>query len=106
VAVNDQSVTVRRYRTDRYGDRVLVSTFQLTRCIYAPRTSSEDDDRSTTVVADAELFVPAHAALQPSDEIELADGTTWEVNGRPEPWRSPFGGWAPGDVIPLNRTTG
>lgn len=101
-----QVVTVRRYAMDRYGDRTVTATFTLGRCAFAPRTSNENNDRANTVVADAELYVPPWAGIKASDEVELADGTKWEVAGRPENWRSPFTGWQPGDVVALTRVTG
>lgn len=101
-----QLVTVRRWTTDRYGDRIVSTTFVVGRCAFAPRTSQEINDRGNTVVADAELYVPPWAGIKPSDEVELADGTKWEVQGRPENWRSPFTSWNPGDVVPLKKTTG
>lgn len=104
--MNRHLVTVNRYRKDRYGDRVLVVSFQIGQCVFSPRTSTENDDRSTTVIADAELFVPSYAGVQPSDEIVFEDGTAWEVQGRVEEWASPWNSWQPGNVVPLKRTTG
>jgi hypothetical protein len=107
VAVEGITVTVRRYRLDKYGDRSLVLSFQLGQCAFAPRTTSESDNRSTTVVADAELFAPPWSGVQAQDVVQLPDGSHWEVQGRPEEWQSPFtGAWRPGDVVPLKRTTG
>jgi hypothetical protein len=107
VAVGGITVTVRRYRLDKYGDRALVLSFQLGQCAFAPRVTSESDNRSTTVVADAELIAPPWSGVQAQDVVQLPDGSTWEVQGRPEEWQSPFtGAWRPGDVVPLKRTTG
>jgi hypothetical protein len=106
-------VTVHRYETDRYGDRQEVSTHTVRGTAFAPRPvagargSSELADRTNTVVADAELYVPYGADIVPTDEIELDDGTLWEVAGAAERWRSPFSGaWTPGAVVPLRRMTG
>lgn len=101
-------VNVRRYTTDRYGDRVLVSQHLIGPCAFAPRLTREVNDRSTQVTAEAELYAPDEADIEPSDEVTLEDGTTWEVDGRPENWGiSPWtGGLIPGTVVPLTRVTG
>lgn len=106
MALNQHTVTVRRYRLNRYGDRQLVGTFHIGGCVFAPRSSSEDNDRSTTVVADADLYTPATAGIEASDEIEFDDGTVYQVDGRPEQWESPWGGWNPPDVVALKRIAG
>ncbi|WP_372663549.1 hypothetical protein [Amycolatopsis kentuckyensis] len=106
MAVNRHVVTVRRYQLDRFGDRQLLATFQVGGCIFAPRSTSEDNDRSTTVEADAELYVPAYAGIEASDEVEFEDGTAYQVNGQPERWESPWSNWAPPDVVSLKRKTG
>jgi hypothetical protein len=101
-----QTVTVRRFATDRYGDRVLGVTFLVPRCAFAPRLSVEGNDRADTVTADAELYVPSWAGIEAADQVELPDGTLWEVQGRPENWWSPYTAWKPGDVVTLKRVTG
>jgi hypothetical protein len=107
------AVTVLRYETDRYGDRVKIKEFTVPRCAFAPRTSSgsrgtvELTDRSAAVTADAELYAPLGADITPADVIRLHDGTEWEVVGAPERWQSPYpGAWQAGAVIPLQRKTG
>lgn len=105
-------VTVRRYTTDKYGDRTEVSNHRVYRTAFAPRPnlmgrgSSELTDRRDTVIADAELYAPYGADIRSTDVIELEDGSLWEVSGTPEGWQSAFGGWAPGAVVPLHRMTG
>lgn len=111
--ITGHAVTVQRYEQDRYGDRVKVSEVVLAGCAFAPRATSsmrgtvELTDRTNTVTADAELYVPYGADIIPQDVIKLADGTDWEVVGAAERWESPFrGGWTAGTVIPLRRKTG
>ena len=106
-------VTVRRYETDRYGDRQQVSTHQVQRTAFAPRPnemgrgSQELTDRRATVIADAELYAPYNADIKTTDVIELEDGSLWEVAGSPERWAGAFStGWLPGAVVPLRRMTG
>jgi hypothetical protein len=107
-----ETVTITRYGTDRYGDRVQLSTHTLTRCAFAPRAraagfrTGEDTDRAQAVTSDAELYVPTGSDIAPTDTVILADGTTWEVTGRPERWTDPFSGQPVGVVVALNRMTG
>lgn len=106
-------VTVKRYTTDRYGDRTLVSQHQVARTAFAPRPASagrgsaELTDRANTVTADAELYLPYRADVRADDVVVLGDGTEWEVTGAPERWRGAYSGaWVPGSVVPLRRKTG
>ena len=106
-------VIVHRYEMDRYGDRQEVSTHRVERTAFAPRPaaagrgSAELTDRSNRVTADAELYVPYGADIRPSDQIELNDGSRWEVSGALERWRGAFANtWTPGAVVPLKRVTG
>lgn len=106
-------VTVERYETDRYGDRVKVSEHRVAGCAFAPRTTAggragaEFTDRANTVTSEAELYVPYGADIVPEDVIRLHDNTQWEVVGLPERWESPFPGhWRSGSVVPIRRRTG
>ena len=103
----NQTVTVKRYTTDKYGDRVLTATFQVGQCGFAPRSMAETDDRSTTVIADADLFGPPWMGITAKDVVVLADGSAWEAQGDVEKWAMPFGSpWFPGCVVHLKRTKG
>lgn len=111
--ITGHPATVIRYDTDRYGNRVKLGEFALNYTAFAPRTSSsargaiEFTDRTSTVVADAELYVPYGVDVTPQDVIRLVDGTEWEVVGAPERWESPYPStWKAGAVIPLRRKTG
>lgn len=107
-----QTVTVHRFVTDRYGDRVEASTHREPRCAFAPRGAAgirgttENTDRANQVTSAAELYAPPDADIVATDVIELDDGQRWEVSGAPERWRSPFNCWRPGLVVPLDRITG
>lgn len=106
MALNRQLVTVRRYTTNRYGDRSVTATFHVGQCVFAPTASDEVNDRSTAVTTDAVMYAPAYATLRPSDEVEFPDGTRWEVDGQPERWESPFSNWGTGMQVALKRVTG
>ena len=111
--ITGHPVTVLRYDTDRYGDRVKVAEYKLAGCAFAPRATSssrgtvELTDRTNAVTADAELYTPHGVDITPQDVVRLVDGTEWEVVGALERWESPFpGAWAAGTVVPLRRKTG
>lgn len=114
--MSGQTVTVRSYVIDRFGDRTLAGTRRVPDCWFAPRssgaqtTTSEVTDRALTVRSDAELYLPRGERIESTDEFELDDTTKWEVDGRPETWTDPFtGSWPlgmPAVVVPLKRITG
>lgn len=52
------------------------------------------------VLTQPTLFAPADADIGPADRIEIRS-RTWEVDGDPALWRSPFTGWEPGLVVKL-----
>jgi len=105
--VNPQTVTVSRYRLDKYGDRHLIAKFIVGECMFAPRDTTEVDNRSTAVNADADLYAPPWIGVEPQDVVKLADGTEWEVTGLPARWDSPYpGSWNAGVLVHLNRARG
>lgn len=99
-------MTVRRFTTDRYGDRSEVSSHQLSGCALAAQRSSEDTARAGTVATEQLLYGPYGADLTAQDVVVLPDGTEWEVDGSPESWRSPFTGWEAGVQVRVRRVTG
>ncbi len=102
MALTGQLATVRRYATNRYGDRTEVLSFQVGGVVLAPRSTREATDRSSRVQADADLYAPFWADLRPQDVVEV-DDTRWEVAGAPERWRGAWDDWQAGIVVPVNR---
>lgn len=96
-----ETVRVRRYRTDRFGDRAIELEYLIPFCAFAPRSSTETNDRSESLDGLAELYCPPWAGIQLSDVVELPDGTRWEVTGLPERWVHPWSHWKPGLVATL-----
>lgn len=107
------TVTVTRTTGDRYGDVTRGDSVQVEGCALSPqssssgqRSSSEQNDRRTTVSTDMILRAPLGTEIRATDEVTLPDGTAWQVIGEAAAPVSPFTGWAPGVRVVLNRTTG
>lgn len=105
-------LTVRRYGPpDRFGHRPPPSTFTIAGCAAAPAGSIErTGDQVLTIDADT-VYAPFDADVVPTDELVIPDGLplqagVYQVNGRPERWRSPFDGTEHGTVIRLSRAAG
>lgn len=117
-----ESVTVLRAvaGADGYGDPVLadwantgsiVST-AVQGCAVAPSsganlsgTSAEDNNNRTAVIVGLQLYLPAGTDIRSSDRV-VVRGETFEVEGIPGDWRSPFTGWRPGVEVALIKVSG
>ena len=77
-------------------------------CAIAPRTSDERaDSRSPGVITGLTIYGPPRT-IAPNSQIVIASGTyagTWEVEGIPGDWQSPFTGWHPGLEVPVTRAS-
>lgn len=100
------TVTVETLGQDRYGNRTVATSATVPGCAFAPGPSTEQMDGRDEVAEQGNLYAPAGTAFAPTDRIVLPDGTTWEVNGTPSAWASPWTGWNPGIAIPLKRVVG
>lgn len=100
------TVTVQQRAQDRYGNRTTTAETTVNGCGFAPGASSEQLDARDQVAEDGNLYMPPGSTITPTDRVVLPDGTTWEVNGTPSDWASPWTGWNPGVVVPLKRVTG
>ncbi|MER5671156.1 hypothetical protein [Pseudonocardia alni] len=104
-----RGISVRVHRlagVDRFGDRLPGTTHVVSGCALAPRTSSEDNPRGSTVIVGLTLYGPYGADIRAEDVVELEGGSRYEVVGEPGHWASPFTGWAPGCEVALERVTG
>lgn len=104
----EKTVTVRRYKTDKFGDRELVVEFEVPRCRWAPSasasgatgTTDEGDGRSGMVQTDGDLYIRgANPDIEPGDTVDVGDGIEREVIGDIFPWRL-------GSVVRLRRRRG
>nr|WP_296763818.1 hypothetical protein [Rhodococcus sp. (in: high G+C Gram-positive bacteria)] len=69
--------------------------------------ATEVDNRQL-IVSDVILYVPYGSDILASDHVELPDGLTYKVNGRPIPRKqNPLtGGWTNTTVVKLTRIEG
>lgn len=75
-------------------------------CGFNPGQSSEPvQDARNAVVTQPEVYAPAGSDVLPGDRL-VVRGVTYEVDGRPADYRSPFTGWTPGLVIALKEVQG
>jgi len=95
-----------RSGTDTYGNDVWTTTETVVDgCIVWPRTSSELVQGQDMVIVGLTLLAPAGTTIQPTDQVKVA-GVTYEVDGQPGDWTSPFTSWDAGVQVALTRVTG
>lgn len=107
--------TVTRQRaqthTDRYGATVRdwslpPTEATLTDCAFNPGQSSEPvQDARNSVITQPEVYAPSGSDILPGDRL-VVRGKTYDVDGQPADWRSPFTGWTPGLVVALKIVEG
>lgn len=92
--------------TDSDGNDVLTSTLTtLERCPFWWGTTTEQTQARDTVTSDATVILPVDTDVSAVDAVTV-DGQTFQVDGVPMPWESPFTGWEPGIEVRLRRVTG
>jgi hypothetical protein len=78
-------------------------------CAVAPRTSSDrEDSRTPAVVTGLTIYGPARS-FAATTQVVIPSGAyagTWDVEGIPGVWSSPFTGWAPGVEVAVVRASG
>lgn len=75
-------------------------------CAFNPGNSSEPlQEARNAVVTRPEVYAPAGADVKAGDRL-VVRSLTYDVEGDPADWRSPFTGWNPGLVIALERADG
>ena len=113
-------IVVRPGGRDRHGDPSGDATeHTITGVLVAPSQSSEDVTTGDQATSRWDLYPPVGADIRATDRVRRpavdpapADGADmrhrapWVVVGDPSPWRSPWSGWAPGQVVRIERQTG
>lgn len=75
-------------------------------CAFDPGGSTEvATDGRTVVTSTPKVYGPIGADVKSGDRV-VARGVTYDVDGNPAEWRSPFTGWEPGIVVPLELVEG
>lgn len=100
------TVTVRQRAQDQHGDRTTTATYTVPGCALHITSSAEKLDARDDVTVNVVMAMPAGTPIAPTDQVVLPDGAVYEVNGQPSAPVSPFTGWAPGVLVPLQLVTG
>lgn len=59
-------------------------------CLFAPQSTSEDNDGRTAVLSDARLYLPAGTEVTAGCRVVIR-GEQYEFDGSPSVWADPFG---------------
>lgn len=87
-------------------DWTLPDVLEIPGCGFNPGQSSEPvQDARNSVVTQPEVYAPAGTDVLAGDRL-VVRGVTYDVDGTPADWRSPFTGWAPGLVVALKGVEG
>lgn len=109
------TVTVRRSGRNEFGDKTTPVTHEVAGCMWAPRSSVEDNVGRTSVIDGLQLYGPPRPDIRFDDEIILP--AVLELAGQPEKrrtyrvlgdvgnWYSPLTGWEPGFEVSLERVS-
>lgn len=101
-----ETITLRRGGTgavNRYGDAAVPYTdVPLTADAIYPRTSSESEEPGRDRITDGiTVKIPAGTLIDPRRDLFVVRGNTYEVDGEPGDYRSPFTGLC---VLTVNLT--
>lgn len=91
---------------DTLGDWQHASLLAIGPCAFAPSSSTEGRDIGRDQISDyATLYAPLRSDFRALDRVAVG-GSTWDVEGTPAEWRSPFSGREWGMVVSLRRVSG
>lgn len=94
-----------RSGTDAYGNPEWTETSTTVTGAFAPSAGSESTNHQDQVVNQPQAFLPYGTAVDSTSKLTI-NGTSYEVDGDPEHWSSPFTGWQGGIRVPLRLVTG
>lgn len=99
-------VTVVKSGIDSYGNDVFTKTsMDIDGCVFVPQQTSESVQGSDQTIASAKAYVPTGTSITFADQVIVA-GRTYEVDGQPKDWTSPFTGINLWNEIDLREVTG
>lgn len=82
------------------------SSLAIPGCAFNPGQSAEPDQVGrNAIITQPEVYTPPGADVTAGDRL-VVRGLTYEVEGDPADWRSPYTGWTPGLVVALKRVEG
>lgn len=102
------TVTVKRPGgRDRYGNPLPGTEHTIDECVWAPRSSVEENDSRATTIVGLTMYGPYGSDIASTDQVELpGDDVPWYVEGDPGEWTNPFTGEPAGFEVNLTRTRG
>jgi hypothetical protein len=106
------TLTVNRYgKADKFGHRPEPTPHSIDGCAAAPAGSTERAGDQILTLEQDQIYAPYDADVIPTDELVVPEGQSidagvYQVDGKPQRWRSPFTGEEFGTVIRLARATG
>lgn len=104
--LHGETLRVKRYAMNPHGELSLVSEHSASNCAVLIRSSSEPLNVRNDVVTTATLLAPYGTDLNETDRVVQADGTEWDVIGKPSHIQSPLTGWKPGMRATLQHVSG
>jgi len=98
-----QTVTVVRGAVDKYGNPLPGTQRAVEQCVVAPMATASVGGVMGWSTTDYTLYPPPGADIRQGDQVRLADGTLWKVDGHPFAWANPFTGTAAGGEVHIVR---
>ncbi|QUH01454.1 hypothetical protein HUO13_12095 [Saccharopolyspora erythraea] len=95
-----------RYGTNPHGEQTVISEHEVPHCAIVIRSSAEPLNLRSEVVTTATLLAPYGADIRETDRVTQANGTRWDVVGKPADVKSPLTGWRPGQRSTLQHVSG
>lgn len=91
---------------DEYGEPLPTTPTAetVTAIAVAPGASEENNEQQSTVRVDMTVYLPTGTVVETKAQM-IVRGDTYQVEGEPADWRSPFGPWRPGIVVELVRAS-
>jgi hypothetical protein len=90
---------------DALGNDTFTTSAGTARGVFAPGASVEQIQGQDTVTSQPIVYLEATADVRAIDAVVIA-GITYEVDGVPNVWTSPWTGWSPGIEVRLRTVSG
>lgn len=93
-------------KKEKVGDWRDAYELEIPGCAFNPGVSSEPLETARhAVLTRPEVYAPTGSDVEAGDRL-VVRGVTYDVQGHPADWRSPFTGWTPGLTISLEAVDG